>query len=85
MAVVRLPSILAREAGGQKLFETEAETLTDALRGLPIADLIFDGPGLRRLVNVYVDGRDARDDLDAPLERDAEITVVAAVAGGSST
>jgi molybdopterin converting factor small subunit len=82
VAVVRLPSILAREAGGQKLFETEAETLADALLGLPIADLIFDGRGLRTLVNVYVDGRDARDDLDAPLARDAEITVVAAVAGG---
>lgn len=82
MAVVRLPSILAREAGGQKLFETEAETLAGALRSLPIADLIFDGAGLRRLVNVYVDGRDARDDLDAPLARDAEVTVVAAVAGG---
>jgi molybdopterin converting factor small subunit len=82
MPVVRLPSILAREAGGQKLFETDEETLAAALRGLPIADLIFDGAGLRRLVNVYVDGRDARDDLDAPLARDAEITVVAAVAGG---
>jgi len=29
-----------------------------------------------------VDGRDARADLGAPLARDAEITVVAAVAGG---
>ena len=82
MAVVRLPSILAREAGGRRLFETEADTLAEALRGLPIADLIFDSAGLRRLVNVYVDGRDARDDLDAPLARDAEVTVVAAVAGG---
>jgi molybdopterin converting factor small subunit len=82
VAVVRLPSILAREAGGQRQFETDAATLADALRGLPIADLIFDRRGLRRLVNVYVDGRDARDDLDAPLAQDAEITVVAAVAGG---
>ena len=82
MATVKLPSILAREAGGRRVFETDADTLAAALRGLPVADLIFDGAGLRGLVNVYVDGRDARDDLDAPLARDAEITVVAAVAGG---
>jgi molybdopterin converting factor small subunit len=83
MARVKLPSILAREAGGQREFETDAATLAAALAALPIADLIFDGTGgLRRLVNVYVDGRDARADLDAPLARDAEVTVVAAVAGG---
>jgi molybdopterin converting factor small subunit len=83
MARVKLPSILAREAGGQREFETDAATLADALAELPIADLLFDGAGdLRRLVNVYVDGRDARGDLGAPLARDAEVTVVAAVAGG---
>jgi len=83
MARVRLPSILAREAGGRREFETDAATLAEALAALPIADLLFDGTGdLRRLVNVYVDGRDARADLRAPLARDAEITVVAAVAGG---
>jgi molybdopterin converting factor small subunit len=83
MACVRLPSILAREAGGRREFETDAATLAEALAALPIADLLFDGAGdLLRLVNVYVDGRDARADLDAPLARDAEITVVAAIAGG---
>jgi hypothetical protein len=35
------------------------------------------GPGL----TVGVDGQDARNDLGAPLARDAEVTVVAAVAG----
>jgi molybdopterin converting factor small subunit len=84
MAVVRLPSILAREAGGRRLWETDAATLADALRALPVADLIFDDTAaLRRLVNVFVDGRDARGELHAPLAEDAEITVVAAVAGGS--
>jgi molybdopterin converting factor small subunit len=84
MATVRLPSILAREAGGQRVIETDAATLEEALRGLPIAGLIFDGAGLRRLVNVYVDGRDAREDLGAPLARDAEVKIVAAVAGGAT-
>ena len=83
MARIRLPSILAREAGGRREFETDAATLAGALAALPIADLLFDSAGdLRRLVNVYVDGRDARADLDAPLARDAEVPVVAAVAGG---
>jgi sulfur transfer ThiS family protein len=54
------------------------------LRELPIADLLFEpgGGDLRRLVNVYVNGRDARNDLGAPLTQDAEVRVVAAVAGG---
>ena len=43
--MIRLPSILAREAGGQNTFDTTAATLDEALRALPIADLLFDGSG----------------------------------------
>jgi molybdopterin converting factor small subunit len=83
MATVRLPGILAREAGGQNRFETGAATLGEALRELPIADLIFDERGaLKPLVNVFVDGEDARDELDAPLAAAADVRVIAAVAGG---
>jgi hypothetical protein len=82
MAVVLLPSLLAREAGGQKRFEIEADTLRAALGELPIANLIFDGAGERRpLVNVFVDGAEERD-LDRRLEPDAEVRIVAAIAGG---
>jgi molybdopterin converting factor small subunit len=82
MAVVLLPSLLAREAGGQKRFEVEGETLRDALRTLPIADLIFDEAGERRaLVNVCVNGAIERD-LGRRLEPDAEVRIVAAIAGG---
>jgi molybdopterin converting factor small subunit len=82
MAVILLPSLLATEAGGQGRFELEAATVRDALRALPIRDLIFDERGdLRPLVNVYVD-RAQVDDLAAPLERETEIRLVAAVAGG---
>jgi molybdopterin converting factor small subunit len=84
MAAIRLPAILAREAGGRAQFETQAPTLRAALLELPVVDLLFDERGeLRRLVNVYVDGRDARDELDAPLTEAATIRVVAAVAGGA--
>ena len=84
MTIVLLPSLLAAEAGGRK-FEVEAETLGDALRALPVADLVFDEHGgLRALVNVYVDGIDARerDGMATELEGGEEIRLVAAIAGG---
>jgi molybdopterin converting factor small subunit len=75
MAVVLLPSLLAREAG-------DALTVREALQGLPIRDLLFDERGtLRPLVNVYVN-REQIDDLATPLEDGTEIRLVAAVAGG---
>jgi molybdopterin converting factor small subunit len=85
MAIVLLPSLLAAEAGGQQRFELEADTVAQALRSLPIANLIFDEHGdLRRLVNVYVDGVDVHDagGLDAPLTGNETVRLVGAVAGG---
>ena len=82
MAVVLLPSLLAREAGGNGQFETDAATVHEALQELPIRDLLFDERGeLRPLVNVYVD-REQIDDLATPLEDGTEVRLVAAVAGG---
>ena len=82
-----LPSILAAEAGGQGRFELEAETVGDALRALPVANMLFDERGeLRRLVNVYVDGVDIRGraGVETPLAADETLRVVQAVAGGST-
>jgi adenylyltransferase/sulfurtransferase len=82
---VRLPSLLAEQAGGKKQFELDAATVGDALRGLPVRDLLLDERGtLRPLVNVYVDGTDARErgGLDAELNGGETIRVVAAIAGG---
>jgi hypothetical protein len=82
VVVVLLPSLLAREAGGEGRFELEAATVREALRGIPVRDLLFDERGeLRPLVNVYLDKAQV-DDLDAAVTRDAEIRVVAAIAGG---
>ena len=80
-----LPSLLATEAGGRQRFDVDAATAGDALRALPIADLLFDEKGaLRPLVNVYVDGTDVRDrgGLDAALDGAETVRVVAAIAGG---
>ena len=85
MAVVLLPAVLAVEAGGQKRFELDAATVGDALRQLPLQNLLFDEGGeLRRLINVFVDGIDVRGGrlLDEELQADSEVRVVGAVAGG---
>jgi hypothetical protein len=82
VAVVHLPGLLATEAGGQKEFEVEADTLGAALGALPVRDLLFDEAGsVRALVHVYVDGERERD-LTAALAPSATIRVVAAIAGG---
>jgi ThiS family len=82
-----LPSLLAAEAGGRGYFETDARSVAEALRELPVADLLLDERGeLRPLVNVYVDGVDARErgGLETPLEGPERIRVIAAIAGGSA-
>ncbi len=77
--------MLAAEAGGQKRFELEAATVGEALRQLPVTNLLFDEAGaLRRLINVFVDGVDIRAGagVDEPLGADSEVRVIGAVAGG---
>jgi len=79
---VLLPGLLATEAGGQKEFDIDAATLGDALRALPVRDLVLDEGGeVRQLVHVYVDGERAHD-LTAAVGGDARIRIVAAIAGG---
>jgi molybdopterin converting factor small subunit len=82
--VVVLPAILAQEARS-KQFELDADTIGEALRALPVADLLFDERGeLRPLVNVFVDGTDMRehDGVETPVGHGQTLRVVQAVAGG---
>jgi molybdopterin converting factor small subunit len=82
---ILVPSLLAEQAGGQKEFEVEAPSVGAALRALPLRDLLFDERDeLRPLVNVYVDGVDARErgGLEAELRGGEKVRVVAAIAGG---
>jgi sulfur-carrier protein len=77
--------MLAAEAGGQKQFEVKGNTVGEALLELPMRKLLFDEAGeLRRLINVYVDGIDARTGrgLAEPVSAASEIRIVGAVAGG---
>lgn len=85
MVQVVLPGVLAEQAQGRKRFDVEAETVGDALRALPVADLLLDERGeLRPLAWVYVDGTDARDrgGLACPLAGAREVRIVGAIAGG---
>ena len=77
-----LPGLLATEAGGQKEFDLDVTTVGDALRALPVRDLVLDEHGeVRSLVNVYVDGQRAGD-LEAAVTAASRIRIVAAIAGG---
>ena len=82
MATVLLPGLLATEAGGQKEFDVDAATVGDALRALPVRDLILDERDeVRSLVHVYVDG-ERENDLEAAVTAASKILIVAAIAGG---
>jgi molybdopterin converting factor small subunit len=82
VAEVLIPGLLAAQAGGQSRFEVDAATLGDALRALPVADLLFDERGdLRALVNPFVDKQLARD-LATPVGAGTQVRIVAAIAGG---
>ncbi len=82
MAVVLLPGLLATEAGGQKRFELDAATVGEALRALPVSDLVLDERGeVRSLVHVYVDGERTQD-LTTPVREQSRVRIVAAIAGG---
>ena len=83
--MIVLPSVLAEQAGGRKQFDAEGATVGEALRALPVSDLLFDERGeLRPLVNVYVDGQDmrTREGVATVLTGAETIRVVAAIAGG---
>ena len=82
MAVVLLPGLLATEAGGKKEFDLDVATVGDALRALPVRDLLLDEAGeVRPLVNVFVAGQPQRD-LEAAVGAASKIRIVAAIAGG---
>lgn len=85
MVRVVVPSLLASQAEGRQRFDVEAETVGEALRALPIADLVINEHGeLRQYLNVYVDGADARESggLACPLPGAREVRVVAMLSGG---
>jgi molybdopterin synthase sulfur carrier subunit len=91
MAVkVKIPTQLRDAAGGESDIEVEGGTVGEVLDALfdrhgELRDRLSDGDGgLRRFVNVYVDGEDIRftDGLDTPVADGREVQILPAVAGG---
>jgi sulfur-carrier protein len=80
-----VPSFLAAQADGKRRFDVEAETVGEALRALPVADLLFNERGEWNLyLNVFVDGTDVRErgGPACPLAGAREVLVIAMLAGG---
>jgi hypothetical protein len=59
---VVVPDILAAQAEGRQRFDVQATTVGEALRALPVADLLVNERGeWGRHLSVFVDDRDARE------------------------
>jgi sulfur-carrier protein len=82
---VVVPSILAAQADGRPCFDVQATTVGEALRALPVADLLVNERGeWSRHLNVFVDDRDARElgGPACPLAGVREVLIVAMLSGG---
>jgi MoaD family protein len=90
MAVtVKIPTQLRAATDGEASAEVEGATVGEVLDALyerygDLRDRIAEDGGLRRFVNVYVQGEDIRflDGLDTTVSDGDEVTILPAVAGG---
>jgi MoaD family protein len=90
MAVrVKIPTQLREATEGEATASVDGATVGEALDALyerygELRSRIAQDGGLRRFVNVYVDGEDIRflDGLDTVVNDGDEVTILPAVAGG---
>ncbi len=88
---VKLPTILRRHTGGEATVSGEGSTVRQIFEELDARypgiarNVVAEDGGLRRFVNVYVEGEDIRflDGLETPVEDGDEVTILPAVAGGA--
>ena len=90
MAVVRIPTVLRPQAGGEARVEVDGATLGEVLRALvavhpALEERLLDGDRVRGYVNVFVDDEDVRylGGLEAPVGAGSDVTIMPAVAGGA--
>ena len=90
MAVsVKIPTQLRSATEGEAVANVDGATVGEVLDSLyerygELRSRIAEDGGLRRFVNVYVDGEDIRyrDGLDTVVKDGDEVTILPAVAGG---
>jgi len=88
---VKIPTQLRNLTGNEAETQVEGATVGEALDALyerfdGLRERITEDGELRRFVNVYVGGEDIRfgEGLDTPVGEGDEITILPAVAGGST-
>jgi molybdopterin synthase sulfur carrier subunit len=88
---VKIPTQLRPATDGEGVATVDGTTVGEVLDSLyerfgELRSRIAEDGGLRRFVNVYVDGEDIRflDGLDTPVKDGDEVTILPAVAGGSA-
>lgn len=89
---VRIPAPLKRLAGGQDVIKSQGKTVGEVLQWLTdnypgLEERLRDEKGeMRRFINVYVNEEDIRfiQNLRTPLKEGDQISIVPAIAGGSS-
>ncbi|HEY7590683.1 MAG TPA: ubiquitin-like small modifier protein 1 [Candidatus Limnocylindrales bacterium] len=92
MSVVKIPTVLRPQVGGEKQLDLDGATvaeLVDALVGrFPSlkSQLLTPNGELNRFVNVYVNGQDVRylQGLETPVAARDEVRLLPAMAGGSA-
>ncbi len=86
---VKIPTQLREATGGEATASADGGTVGEVLDSLyerygELRNRIAEDGGLRRFVNVYVQGEDIRflDGLDTVVNDGDEVTILPAVAGG---
>ncbi len=89
---IRIPTPLRTYTGGADEVSVEASNVEQALQALAqrhegiLEQVLNPDEGIRRFVNVYVGDRNVNslEGLDTPVQQEAVISIVPAVAGGRS-
>ncbi|HAM21816.1 MAG TPA: molybdopterin synthase sulfur carrier subunit [Actinobacteria bacterium] len=92
MTSVEIPTILRTYTDGERSVTATGATLSEVVANLDsrypgIAERLIEGDALRRFVNVYLNDEDVRflDGLATVVAEDDTVTILPAVAGGSTT
>lgn len=92
MSNVRIPPVLRAQVGGSRDVQAEGQTVGEVLQNLTdqyptLNAQLFDGNGLQRYVNIYLNDQDIQylQRLDTPVSASDTIIILPAMAGGSAS